>query len=77
MADHEIIDPALYRAILHGIAAGACRRAAHVDRARAGEWIAKAEAQRFAVVDLLHQAASPAAEPSARVSRRCSATRAR
>lgn len=58
MADHDIINPALYRAIFHGVAAGACQQAAQVDTANAGKWCAEAEAQRGAVRRALHQAAS-------------------
>ena|GEM_PF-2891007 len=54
--EHEIIDEALYRAILHGIAAGACEAAAR--ETRSAYWAGMAEDQRGKAMALLHQAAS-------------------
>ena len=54
--DHEIIDEALYRAILHGVAAGACRVAAR--ETGSAYWAGMAEDQREKAEVLLHQAAS-------------------
>ncbi len=62
MADHDIIDPALYRAILHAVAAGACRVAAREDSGRAAHWRAHEADQRRKCVERLHQAASASRE---------------
>ena len=57
MADHEIIDAALYRAILHGVAAGACRAAGLEDEARGAYWNALADDQSRKSKLRLHQEA--------------------
>lgn len=54
--EHEIIDETLYRAILHGIAAGACAAAAR--ETRSAYWAGMAVDQREKATCLLHQAAS-------------------
>ena len=56
MADHEIVDPLLYRAILHATAAGACSVAAR----ETGQdcWAALGGEQRAKASVLLHQAAT-------------------
>ena len=53
--DHEIIDEALYRAILHGVAAGACRVAAR----ETGDvsWARLSREQSDKAQVMLHQAA--------------------
>lgn len=54
--EDEMIDEALYRAILHGVAAGACRVAAR--ETGSAYWAGMAEDQREKAEVLLHQAAS-------------------
>lgn len=54
--EHEIIDEALYRAILHGVAAGACRAAAR--ETRSAYWAGMAADQRAKAKALMHHAAS-------------------
>ncbi|WP_167544783.1 hypothetical protein [Brevundimonas vesicularis] len=54
--EHEIIDEALYRAILHGVAAGACQVAAR--ETGSAYWAGMAEDQRVKARARLHQAAS-------------------
>jgi len=54
--DHEIIDEALYRAILHGVAAGACRAAAR--ETGSAYWAGMAADQRAKARARLHHAAS-------------------
>ena len=49
--------PALLRAILHGVAAGACRVAAREDEARGAYWDARADDQSKKSRARLHQAA--------------------
>lgn len=58
MADGQIIDEDIYRAILHGAAAGACRIAARLDVSRADHWHDQAQAQSMAVRSAIHQAAA-------------------
>lgn len=53
---HEIIDEDLYRAILHGVAAGACQAAAR--ETGSAYWAGMAQDQRKKATGLLHQAAS-------------------
>lgn len=53
--EHEIIDEALYRAILHGVAAGACQAAAR--ETGSAYWAGMAQDQRKKAEMLLHQAA--------------------
>ena len=63
--EHEIIDETLYRAILHGIAAGACTVAAR--ETRSAYWAGMAADQRGKAKVLLHQAAAGSADgPSAK-----------
>lgn len=76
MADHEIIDAALYRAILHGVAAGACREAAREDRSRRAYWGALADDQSMKSRVWLHQAASAFDRGSLAARRRSSAAAA-
>lgn len=57
--EHEIIDEALYRAILHGVAAGACWAAAR--ETRSAYWAGMAGAQSEKARALLHQAAAAGA----------------
>jgi len=57
--DHEIIDEALYRAILHGVAAGACRVAAR--ETRSAHWAMMAGVQSEKARVKLHQAAAAGA----------------
>lgn len=56
MADH-IIDLAIYRAILHGAAAGACSVAAR--ETGSAYWAATAREQSGKAAERLHQAALP------------------
>lgn len=64
MADHEIVDPLLYRAIMHAAAAGACSVAER--ETRSAYWAGMAEDQRGKARVLLHQAASRRAREAAR-----------
>lgn len=54
--DNDIIDEALYRAILHGVAAGACRVAAR--ETGSAYWTGMAEDQRVKCKMRLHHAAA-------------------
>lgn len=54
--EHEIIDEDLYRAILHGAAAGACQAAAR--ETGSAYWAGMAADQRAKANARLHQAAS-------------------
>lgn len=54
--DHEIIDRDLYRAILHGVAAGACEAAAR--ETGSAYWSGMASDQRAKARARLHQAAA-------------------
>lgn len=54
--DHEIIDEDLYRAILHGVAAGACQAAAR--ETGSAYWAGMAADQRVKARKRLHHAAS-------------------
>lgn len=54
--DHEIIDEDLYRAILHGVAAGACQAAAR--ETGSAYWAGMAADQRAKARARLHHAAS-------------------
>ena len=73
MANHEIIDATLYRAILHGVAAGACRVAAREDEARDAYWNARADDQSRKSRLRLHQAAARSG-PSRAASRAAKST---
>ena len=69
--DHEIIDEALYRAILHGVAAGACQVAAR--ETGSAYWAGMAADQREKARARLHQAASARALAAFADRRRASA----